>query len=118
MREYLTLHVGGEWIDPVSPRTIDVVNPAIEEVCGTVAAASTEEMRAPAALADGCQLDLAAGHLAEWRIARRVVVSDRVRDHGGSADLAQGVLGAPWLGDHHTGDHSEILFADPASARP
>ena len=111
MREYLTFYIGGRWAAPAEPRTMDVVNPATEQVCGTVAvgsaadvdravaaareafaawsatsskdrievlqnvldvyqkrsgdlaAALTEEMGAPAALAGGFQVGLGAGHL-------------------------------------------------------
>jgi aldehyde dehydrogenase (NAD+) len=112
MREYLRFYIGGEWTDPAEPGTFSVVNPATEEVCGTVAlgsaadvdravaaarrafgawsvstvadrlallrciqdtyqqrsgdlaAALTEEMGAPGALAGGFQVALGAGHLA------------------------------------------------------
>jgi aldehyde dehydrogenase (NAD+) len=111
MRDYAKLYIGGRWIDPVQPRTLDVVNPATEEVCGRVAvgsaadvdravaaaraafpgwsatsvkerldvlqkilevyqnragdlaAALTEEMGAPSALANGFQVGLGVGHL-------------------------------------------------------
>lgn len=111
MREYLKFYIGGQWTDPEQPRTMDVVNPATEEVCGKIAAGSaadvdravaaargafagwsttsvadrievlrnigevyqkragdlgaalTEEMGAPAALANGFQVGLGAGHL-------------------------------------------------------
>ncbi|GAA3384931.1 aldehyde dehydrogenase family protein [Cryptosporangium minutisporangium] len=111
MREYSKFYIGGQWVDPATPATIDVVNPATEQVCGRVAAGSaadvdravaaakaafpawsatskderlellrtildvyqkrsedlaaalTEEMGAPAALAGGFQLGLGAGHL-------------------------------------------------------
>ncbi len=111
MREYLKFFIGGQWVDPAQATTFDVVNPATEEVAGTVAlgsatdvdravsaarkafatwsltspaerielleniadvyqkrsgdlaAALTEEMGAPAALAGGFQVGLGAGHL-------------------------------------------------------
>ncbi|MFE5476199.1 aldehyde dehydrogenase family protein [Nocardia sp. NPDC056541] len=111
MREYLKLYIDGQWTDPAEPHTIDVVNPATEQVCGTVAvgtaadvdravaaaraafdgwsstepaqrlallravlaeyqkrapdlgAALIEELGAPAALANGFQVDLGTGHL-------------------------------------------------------
>lgn len=111
MREYLKFYIGGQWTDPERPQTMDVVNPATEEVCGKIAAGSaadvdravaaargafggwsttsvadrlevlrnileeyqkragdlgaalTEEMGAPAALANGFQVNLVAGHL-------------------------------------------------------
>jgi aldehyde dehydrogenase (NAD+) len=44
MREYLKFYVGGTWIDPVRPRTMDVVNPATEEVCGHVSAGSAADV--------------------------------------------------------------------------
>ncbi|PKV82180.1 aldehyde dehydrogenase family protein [Nocardia fluminea] len=111
MREYLKFYIDGQWVDPAEPRTMDVVNPATEQVCGTVAvgtaadvdravaaaraafpgwsstdpaqritllravlaeyqqrapdlgAALMEELGAPAALANGFQVDLGAGQL-------------------------------------------------------
>lgn len=111
MREYRKFYIGGQWVEPATSQTFDVINPASEQVCGTVAAGSaadvdravaaaraafgpwstgsvrervdllaaiaaeyerrradlaaalTEEMGAPAALANGFQVDLGAGHL-------------------------------------------------------
>lgn len=111
MREYLKFYIDGQWVDPVEPRTLDVENPATEQVCGKVAlgsaadvdravgaarkafaswsltsrderlgvlqrilaeyqkrsddlaAAITEEMGAPAALAAGPQVGLGLGHV-------------------------------------------------------
>ena len=40
MREYLKFYIDGEWVDPAQPGTFDVINPATEEVAGTVAAGS------------------------------------------------------------------------------
>ncbi|MEL6568957.1 MAG: aldehyde dehydrogenase family protein, partial [Pseudomonadota bacterium] len=31
MKEYLQFYINGEWVDPVSPRTLDIENPATEE---------------------------------------------------------------------------------------
>lgn len=31
MKEYLQFYINGEWVDPVTPRTLDVENPATEE---------------------------------------------------------------------------------------
>lgn len=112
MREYHQFYIGGQWVDPVSAKTLPVENPATEQVSGTIAcgsaddvnkavaaakqafaswsqsgreqrlevleriqteyqkrsadlaAAITEEMGAPAALANGFQVGLGSGHLA------------------------------------------------------
>lgn len=37
MREYLKFYIGGQWVDPVETKTLDVINPANEEVCGKIA---------------------------------------------------------------------------------
>ncbi|MGK8506548.1 aldehyde dehydrogenase family protein [Nocardia asiatica] len=111
MREYDKFYIGGAWVAPAGGQSFEVVNPATEQVCGTVAsgsaadvdravaaaraafpawsatsvgervellraigaeygkragdlaAALTEEMGAPSALAGGFQVDLGAGHL-------------------------------------------------------
>jgi aldehyde dehydrogenase (NAD+) len=111
MREYLKFYIGGQWIDPVEPKTLHVINPATEQVAGKISlgsaadvdravkaarkafatwsltsreerlevlkrileqyqtrigdlgAAITEEMGAPAALANGFQVGLGVAHL-------------------------------------------------------
>jgi aldehyde dehydrogenase (NAD+) len=37
MREYLKFYIDGKWVDPVEPKTLDVDNPATEEVSGRIA---------------------------------------------------------------------------------
>ena len=44
MREHLKFYIGGEWIDPAAPKTIDVVNPATGAVCGRVSAGSAVDV--------------------------------------------------------------------------
>ncbi len=111
MREYLKFYINGEWVDPVTRNTLDVINPATEGVAGRIsmgsvadvdraartarkafaswsqttreerleilrrilaeyqkrfgdiAAAITEEMGAPASLAQNAQAAIGIGHL-------------------------------------------------------
>jgi aldehyde dehydrogenase (NAD+) len=111
MRECLKFYIDGQWVDPAEQKTLDVENPATEQVCGKIALGSvadvdkavkaarkafaswsltsreerldvlqrilveyqrragdiasalTEEMGAPASLANGFQVGLGAGHL-------------------------------------------------------
>ncbi|MGN6500885.1 MAG: aldehyde dehydrogenase family protein, partial [Tsuneonella sp.] len=44
MREYLQFYIDGKWVDPVTPRTLDVINPANEEVCGHISLGSAEDV--------------------------------------------------------------------------
>ena len=112
MREYLKFYIDGKWVEPVELKTLDVINPATEEVCGKIAlgaaadvdaavmaarrafpawsqtsreerldvlgrilaeyqkrfgdlaTAVTEEMGAPASLAQRAQVPIGMGHLA------------------------------------------------------
>jgi aldehyde dehydrogenase (NAD+) len=44
MREYLKFYIGGQWVDPVEPKTLDVINPATEQVCGKIALGSAADV--------------------------------------------------------------------------
>jgi acyl-CoA reductase-like NAD-dependent aldehyde dehydrogenase len=36
MRNYLKFYIDGEWVDPLEPRTLDVINPATEQKAGAI----------------------------------------------------------------------------------
>jgi len=36
MRDYLKFYIDGAWVDPISPKTLDVINPATEGVAGHI----------------------------------------------------------------------------------
>lgn len=44
MREYLKFYIDGQWVDPVSPATADVINPATEEVSGRISLGSAADV--------------------------------------------------------------------------
>ena len=44
MRENLQFYINGEWVDPVVPGTIDVSNPATEQVMGHISAGSAVDV--------------------------------------------------------------------------
>ncbi|HEX8622058.1 MAG TPA: aldehyde dehydrogenase family protein, partial [Allosphingosinicella sp.] len=44
MRDYLDFYIGGEWVKPVEPRTLDVVNPADESVAGRISMGGAEDV--------------------------------------------------------------------------
>jgi aldehyde dehydrogenase (NAD+) len=44
MREHLKFYIGGQWTPPAEPKTIDVINPATEEVCGRVSVGSAADV--------------------------------------------------------------------------
>lgn len=44
MRDYTRFYIDGQWVDPVSPKTAQVINPATEEVSGTISLGSAADV--------------------------------------------------------------------------
>jgi aldehyde dehydrogenase (NAD+) len=44
MRDYLKFYIDGAWVDPVTPKTLDVINPATEGVAGRISLGSAVDV--------------------------------------------------------------------------
>ena len=44
MREYLKFYINGEWVDPLQATSLDVINPANEEVCARISLGSEADV--------------------------------------------------------------------------
>ncbi len=44
MREYMKFYIDGQWVDPIAPKSMDVINPATEEVCGHISAGTAADV--------------------------------------------------------------------------
>jgi aldehyde dehydrogenase (NAD+) len=44
MRDYLKFYIDGAWVDPVTPKTLDVINPATEAVAGRISMGSAADV--------------------------------------------------------------------------
>ena len=146
MRDHLKFYIDGRWVDPATPRTLDVINPATEAVAGRIsmgsaadveraakaarkafagysqtrveeraallerivaeykkryadmAAAITEEMGAPAALAKNAQAAMGLAHL---QTALEVLKRYQFQEQRGTTLLVQEPIGVcgfitPW----------------------
>jgi aldehyde dehydrogenase (NAD+) len=51
MRNYLQFYIDGQWVDPVEPKTAEVINPATEAVAGTIALGSVADVEKAVAAA-------------------------------------------------------------------
>jgi len=101
MREYLKFYIDGTWVDPVEPRTINVDNPATEQVSGKISIGSSADVdkavtAARKAFASWSQtskeerLDLLQALLAEYQ-KRTGDLADAVHEEmGAPASLAAG----------------------------
>ena len=97
MRDYLKFYINGAWVDPVTPKTLDVINPATEASAGRISMGSAADVdravkAARAAFASYSQSSL------DERVAllERIVVEYQKR----YADMAAAIteeMGAPVL---------------------
>jgi aldehyde dehydrogenase (NAD+) len=44
MRDYSKFYIDGQWVDPVTPKSLDVINPANEEVAGKISLGSEADV--------------------------------------------------------------------------
>jgi len=44
MRDYLKFYIDGRWVEPVEPKTLEVINPATEAVCGHISLGSAADV--------------------------------------------------------------------------
>ncbi len=98
MREHLKFYIGGEWIDPAEPRTIDVVNPATAEVCGRVSSGSAADVdRAVAAAKTAFKTWRKTSREERLALLNRIVEAFQARV-GDMAEAITTEMGAPaWL---------------------
>ncbi len=44
MQEFTQFYIGGEWVDPVAPKTMDVIDPSTEEACARISLGSEADV--------------------------------------------------------------------------
>ena len=44
MTDHLKFYINGEWVDPIDPETIEVINPSDESVIGSISAGTKEDI--------------------------------------------------------------------------
>jgi len=44
MRNYTQFYIDGQWVDPITPKTAEVINPATEAVSGTISLGSPTDV--------------------------------------------------------------------------
>ncbi len=100
MRDYLKFYIDGAWVDPVVPRTLDVINPATEAVAGRISLGSAADVDRAAAAARRAfasfslttreqRLDLLAAVLAEFEKRYADVAQAITEEMGAPKTLAQ-----------------------------
>ena len=100
MREYMKFYIDGKWVDPVTPKSLDVINPATEEVCGHISAGSAADVDKAVAAAKKAfetfsltsreeRIDLLQRILAEYQKRFGDMANAITEEMGAPASLAQ-----------------------------
>ncbi len=96
MLEKLQFYIDGQWVDPVEPRTLDVVNPATEEVCGRISLGSAADVDKAVGAAVRA-FETYSRTTREERIELlEAIVDEFARRHDDVAEAIMDEMGAPW----------------------
>lgn len=96
MREMLQFYIDGEWVDPVTPKTLDVINPATEAVCGRISLGSAADVDKAVAAAKKA-LPAFSQTSREERIALlERILEEFAKRHDEIATAIMEEMGAPW----------------------
>ncbi len=95
MREYTQFYINGEWVEPTLPSTLDVINPANEEVCGKISLGTKADVDRAVAAAHGAFASFSQTSREE-RVAllERIVVEYKKRYDDMAAAITE-EMGAP-----------------------
>jgi len=96
MLEKLQFYIDGRWVDPVEPRTFDVVNPATEEVYGRISLGSAADVDRAVAAA-GKAFESYSRTTREERIELLdAILAEFAKRHDDVAEAIMDEMGAPW----------------------
>ncbi|MGD9541439.1 aldehyde dehydrogenase family protein [Methylocystis sp.] len=98
MRNYLKFYIEGKWVEPATPKTLEVINPATEMVCGQISLGSISDVdRAVNAAREAFTTFSQTGRKERVELLQRIVAELDKRHE----DLAKAIteeMGAPvWL---------------------
>ena len=113
MRDYLKFYIDGQWVDPVTPKTLDVVNPASEAVAGRISMGSAADVDRAAKAARkafasysqtplAARVDLLKAIIAEYKKRYADMAAAITEEMGAPAVLAEKAQAAMGLGHLQT----------------
>ena len=96
MREMLQFYIDGKWVDPATPNTLDVINPATEEVCGRISLGSAADVDLAVAAARRA-FETYSQSTREQRIELlQAILDEYAKRHHDVAEAIMDEMGAPW----------------------
>ena len=98
MQEYHQFYINGEWVDPVTPQTLEVINPATEQPFATISMGTAADVEKAVAAASA-----AFGSFSQTSVAERVellgaILAEYTKRYDEIAAAISTEMGAPiWL---------------------
>ena len=96
MLEKLQFYIDGQWVDPVDARTLDVVNPATEEVYGRISLGSAADVDTAVAAAARAFESYSQTTREERIDLLKAVLDEFGKRHEDVAEAIMDEMGAPW----------------------
>ena len=96
MHEKLQFYIDGQWVDPVEPRTLDVVNPATEEIYGRISLGSAADVDAAVAAASRAFESFSQTTREERIDLLQAILDEFGKRHDEVAEAIMDEMGAPW----------------------
>jgi len=96
MLEKLQFYIDGQWVDPVEPRTLDVVNPATEEVYGRISLGSAADVDVAVAAAKRAFGSFSQTTREERMDLLKSILEVYTRRQDEVAEAIMDEMGAPW----------------------
>ena len=96
MLEKLQFYIDGQWVDPLEPRTLDVVNPATEAVYGRISLGSAADVDAAVAAAARAFVSFSVSTREERIDLLPSILDVFMRRYDEVAEAIMDEMGAPW----------------------
>ena len=95
MRNFTKQYINGEWIDSTSGETIEVVNPATEEVIGSIAKGNKEDVDKAVEAAENVYIDFRHSSVKERRDLLDKIVQEYKNRKDDIVEAIRDELGSP-----------------------
>ena len=96
MLEKLQFYIDGRWVDPVEPRSLDVINPATEEAYGRISLGSAADVDRAVAAARRAFESYSRTTREERLDLLRAILAEFKKRHDDVAEAIMDEMGAPW----------------------
>ncbi|MDO9286517.1 MAG: aldehyde dehydrogenase family protein [Aquabacterium sp.] len=95
MRDYLKFYINGTWVDPVTPKTLDVINPATEGVAGRISMGSAADVDAAVKAARAAFASYSQTSVAERVALLEAIINEYKKRYADMAAAITEEMGAP-----------------------